>query len=103
MKYATIYRIYVGLTTQDGVDISAEEAGTATLTALSEVCGKGATILKGLDVWEGNVEECFVVEVVASPPASLSGEMRSVALRLKRDLNQAAVLLTSAPAQSEVV
>ena len=103
MKHSTIYRVYVGLTTQDGVEISADDAGTAVLAALSDAGIKGATILKGLGVWEGAVEECFVVEVVASPPASISGEIRSVAVRLKRDLNQAAVLLTSVAGQSEVV
>lgn len=87
-----MHRIYIGLPSGWRFS-SATAAAAATLTSLGIA---GATIFQATGLWEGNVENTLVVEVIGCEVLTID----LFAVKMRDWLQQDAVLVVTIPAES---
>lgn len=90
------YRIYLGLTTGDGlVQIPFESALVNVQTLMKEEGFSGATCYKATGIWDNEKEESMVIEIITGKELFRQDKITEIAGKLKGFYSQNSVLITS--------
>lgn len=94
------YRLYLGLNRQDGTAIDRNQALLWLNAQLSIRDIKGASFFNGVGLWDGEMEPCLVLEVIADLALR---PLKTIAQLYKHEYYQSCVLITAENTESIII
>lgn len=89
------YKIYLGLTSQDGVKLDYDKAVKAVKELMQKSGLSGATCYAADGVWQSEQEKSLVAEFIQGDSEHMQDAVTTIAKYLKAIYNQQSVLITS--------